>query len=334
MRYFFAFIFSCLLPLASLGRTVMDRINQNLGNVGLDGVPKITFSPGRPPVAAALGISLRIAHRITCHTDGTARSSWNIAGLRTCVWTDRLGNLTWAKPDGRNITFAKTPEGFASVRHNAILNAADEDGRVHILDEHGWTWSYQDGFLQKVSRARAGEFVFTTDRESITGITNIGRDGQGQIVLLVEYSETGELQKLIFPAEKQQSEFHWSADHCLMAVVDAGGKRTDFSYKNGLLAGWTSDKNSSILKWASRANPAQAAALGRPSVYLAEDSSFKYEHARFDRTNILRVFTTNGEFVSETRSSSRGIAQRTPQGEIKGIYKRNSAGIVILEAVK
>ncbi len=297
------------------------EIMASLGNIDLNGIPRLTFDLGTAEGLARLGFFFKLIHRASPGFDGNARTEWDITGLMTCVHTDGQGNLTWMKPNGQKMRFQKEGDGFTLENDGSRVLSLSGDS-VEIISAQGAVWKYQNGFIKSVTDGRMGEFSFATNRESILTITKSNDKSADEPLLRVAYSEKGEVESLIFKGGRQ-CELRRDSDHRLVAVEDALGKRIVFTYDNALLAGWqATDGNSNALKWLPRDKPERGLAFGLPPVRLGEDSIFHYEYGREGSINIIKIHTVGGSFVSETRSNSKGIEQRTPYGSNRVVYKK------------
>jgi YD repeat-containing protein len=297
------------------------EIMASLGNIDLNGIPRLTFDLGTADGLARLGFFFKLVHRASPGFDGNARTEWDITGLMTCVHTDGQGNLTWMKPNGQKLRFQKEGDGFALGNDGSRVLRLSGD-RVEIMSAQGAVWKYHGGFIKSVTDGRTGEFSFTTDRESILTIIKSNGEPAGEPFLRVAYSARGEVEKLIFKGGRQ-CDLRWDSDHRLAAVEDASGRRIVFTYDNALLAGWqATDGSANALKWLPRDKPERGLAFGLPPVRLGEDSIFHYKYGREGSINIIKIHTVGGSFVSETRFNSKGIEQRTPYGSNRVVYKK------------
>jgi YD repeat-containing protein len=297
------------------------EIMTSLGNIDLNGIPRASFDLGAADGLAGLGFFFKLIHRTSPGFDRNARTEWDITGLMTCVHMDGQGNLTWMKPNGRKVRFQKEGDGFALGNDGSRILSLSGD-ELKIMSTQGIIWKYQGGFIKSVTDGRVGEFSFTTDRESIMTIIKSNDKHAGKPLLRIVYSDKGEVEKLIFP-NNRQCRLQWDSEHRLSAVEDAYGKRTVFTYDNDLLAGWqATDGSSNTLKWLPRENPERGMTFGLPPVRLGGDALFRYEYGREGGINTIRIHTVGGSFVSETRSNSKGIEQRTPYGSNRHVYKK------------
>jgi hypothetical protein len=308
-------------PLLADRMSARMEIMAGLGNIDLNGIPRLTFDLGTADGLARLGFFFKLIHRTSPGFDRKARTEWDITGLMTCVHMDGQDNLTWMKPNGQKIRFQKESNGFAPGNDGSRVLRLDGDS-AEIINAQGTIWKYQGGFIKSVSDGRTGKVSFTTDRESILTIIKSNDNQAGEPLLRVVYSNSGEVENLTF-MDRQQCKLQWDSGHRLSSIEDGSGKRIVFTYDNALLAGWqATDGNSNALKWQARDNPERSLAFGLPPVRLGEDSIFRYEYERKGSINIIRIHTAGGSFVSETRSNSKGIEQHTPYGSNRIVYKK------------
>jgi hypothetical protein len=296
--------------------SVQSRIASNLGNIYLNGLPKLAFDLGAIPELAEHGFSLRMEHDAMLTHGREVRTRWDIPSLRTCIHPDKEGTLIWIKPGGQMEKFRKTTDGFAKGRNRLQIRAYGEDV-IEIRSPRGLIWKYKNGSLDSISGRRFGTLHFTTDRESILKITRQLEGSKPEVLLEVIHSRQGDIEELRL-RDNYYCKLQWSPDHMLLGFEDSDEKRTSFIYENGLLAGWRrNDGLSDNLKWTARENAGWLVSQGWPPVALLEDSQYKYRLSRTGSINILRVHTHDNMLVSETRFNSRGIEQRTPAGAIK-----------------
>jgi hypothetical protein len=314
INFLLGVLFYGIPPLYSA--SIQSRIAANLGNIYLNGLPKLAFDLGTVSELAELGFVLRMEHHARLIHGRGVRTRWDIPALRTCIYSNKEGDLIWVKPGGATERFRKHARGFAKRRDRLQIRESGDDV-VEIKSPQGLTWKYKRGALESVSGRKLGLFYFTTDRESILKISRAFERAAPEALLQVIYSEQGEIKELLL-RDNQYCKLQWTPDHLLRGLEDSQGNQTLLTYDNGLLAGWrTNDDYANNLKWTTRENAGWLAAQGWPPVALLEDSQYKYRLSRTGGINILLIYTHDNMFVSETRFNSKGIEQRTPAGIIK-----------------
>jgi hypothetical protein len=310
----------CCVSLCASARPPLMEIMENLGNIGTDGHPNLSFDivdASEVSDLARLGFAFKLVHRVAAGHGHSARTEWQIPCLRTTVHLDGKGDLIWIAPSGRAVRFRKFEDGFAKGNDGSEAKASGEN-EIEITTSSSAKWKYRDGFIETVSDWK-GSYVFTTDRESILSIARKTRDRDDPI-LEVLYTDKGLLSGLGLPGGKT-SRFHWSPDHRLLGVEGFAGK-LDFEYENALLASWRlADGPLNTLKW-KRLESMRLVAFQKPPVLLAEDSFYNYEWNRRDGIDILVIRRKTGSFLSETRFGPAGMEQRTPYGTTKFPFPR------------
>jgi hypothetical protein len=318
----FACAWCCVSLCASASaRSPLMEIMENLGNIGMDGHPNLSFDiadASEVSDLARLGFAFKLVHRVAANHGRSARTEWQIPCLRTAVHLDGKGNLIWIAPSGRTVRFRKLEDGFAKGNDGSEAKAPGEN-EIEITTSSQTRWKYRNGFIETITDWK-GIHVFTTDRESILSIARKGHD-RDDPVLEVLYTDKGLLSGLRLPGGKT-SRFRWSPEHRLLGVDGSSGMKLDFEYENTLLTGWRlADGPLNTLKW-KRLESMRLVAFQRPPVLLAEDSFYHYEWSRHDGIDILVIRRKTGSFLSETRFGPAGMEQRTPYGTTKFSFPR------------
>lgn len=305
-------LFRCAIVYSA---SVESQIASNLGNVYLNGLPKLAFDLVDLPDLARAGIQLRMEHHVMLIHGGKARTRWDMASLRSCIYPENESSLIWVKPGGQIEKIRKTKNGFVKRRDRLQISEAGDV--IEIRSPQGMTWTYRKGALESISDPRFGGLHFTTDRETILKISRVSRESLREVLLEVIYSKQGEIEALMLQ-NNHYCKFMWSPDHLLMGVENSQNKRITFAYDKGLLSSWrANDGGADFYKWAERENSGWVVAQGWPPVTLLEDSQYKYRLSRSGNINFLLIHTRDNQFFSETRFNSKGIEQRTPKGKIK-----------------
>ena len=333
----FAWLFCTAFPATSFAREVdMTNILANLGNVGIDGQPNLSFDIVDNPDAAELkrlGFSFKLSHQVCLAHGVQARTGWWMPALKTAVYLDGQGNLAWLRPDGRTVRYQKADGGFDKGNDGSTVMVSSDGNDVEIFTARGARWLFKRGFANFV---QSGEnaYDFKTDRETILAIVKVAgascsqnireQDAPatlpGKPLLEIKYSNTGQLAELIF-SHGQKYTFQWTPDGCLQSAYNDTGRHFDFEYDNGLLKSYhTDDVTLRQFKWA----PFESAlrrVLGRPPVMLGEDSSFQYHWERKESLIILNIFRKSGGWISRTCFSSKGVTQQTPHETLRHDFK-------------
>ena len=309
-----------MLPPVARADSLAD-ILANLGNVGTNGLPRLSFDLVEHPLATELGrlgFAFKLSHQVVLAHGKKTVSEWRISGLRTAVYIDGHGDLTWLHPDGRMLKFPISEPGFSSGRDGSSVNVSPDGGMVEITMMRSAIWRYKNGFIESLE-AGGRKYYFKTDRETILAISTGGASG-GKPLLEINYSNTGFLSEMAF-ADGKKRLFQWTPDHCLQHIAGDAGPELAFDYDDRLLKSWRkNDGPLNELKWL----PAETSfrlATGAPLVLLAEDSLYTYRWRHEGGVDILDVCRKFGARVSRTRLGSRGIVQETPYETLRFVYK-------------
>jgi len=316
----FAWLFCSALPATPFAREAgMTDIKANLGNVGTNGQPNLSFDFVNHPDAdeiQKLGFTFKLLHQVSLIHGGKARTDWRIPALKTAVYFDWQGDLIWLQPSGRLVRFRKTDAGFSKGSDGSMVKVLSDNNDVEITTARAAKWFFREGFVEFVQAGR-NLYSFKTNRETIL---TISRRGPDRPLLEVHYSDAGQLADLIF-SDGRKCSFQWSPDNCLQRVYGDVGRRIDFEYDNRLLKSWRMDEGSSQeIKWQSFGSMLRLV-LGRPPVMLGEDSSFEYQWERKESLVILNIFKKSGEWVSRTYFSTLGVIQQTPHETLSHSFK-------------
>jgi len=330
--FYFFFCVSCaflwLFPsVAAQSPSVQSQIYSNLGNVNSSGLPQIKISLGESTELARFGFVFEMTHNVIPGYNGSARTEWKIAGLRTCVYLDGNENLVWIRPNLLPLVFRKAANykrgdlGWTAV----ILN----DGRdVELTNRDGQKWIYIEGYLKGISDG-AGMVIFVTDKETILLALRRGSAGAGNngVLMRAEYSSEGLLSRLEL-GQARPVIFQWSDMAALTGIkgLPAGGMT--FDYDKMLLREWNNNGVRTNYTWVARDDlvGSKNISFGNAAVRLQSDGEFRYEYANADDVSILRVFRHDGSFVSETRFGDRGIIQKVGDKTIRATYQNDGTG--------
>lgn len=297
-------------PAQAEPRVRRSEILSSMGNVDLNGFPRLSLDLGGAPELSKLGFYFRLMHKVRIGSDQSAHSEWIVSGLRTCVYLEPKGDLVWIKPNGQNVRYPRQDARLGKAGDGSSVGVF-EAGVIEMTTPQGSLWRYKDGFLESIEDARLGTLSIASDRECILQISRRKNNTAG-VIMRAEYSESGMLQRIVFPGGRT-CRFEWDDAYRLLGVENTSGVRTRFEYNGALLARWSkSDGFSGAYSWKNRADAAQGIALGRAPVVLGADGFFRYEYARKGNASIVRVYTADGAFVSETSSGPGGLMQKTP----------------------
>jgi len=326
LRLFAAFAFCCLGCASAYSAPAADfeKILGNMGNIGFDGLPRLSFEMVDPPDAgelASLGFGFRLTHQTVLRHGRTAGSRWNLSGLQTCAYSDTQGDIVWLTTSGQTVRFRKSERGYASGNNNATVTVSPDGNLIEITTQASVKWRYRDGFLESITSGR-GSYAVTTDRETILSISK--KILNREIVLLkCSHSKQGFLNELEFAGGKKYR-LQWSANHDLLAIDGPEGRRFDFEYANSLLTCWTQANGPrNELKW-RHLDYIRETAFQIPPVLLREDASYSYEYKldKFGRVEFVIIHDKSGALVSETKMGTTGVEQTAPNGKLKHKFKK------------
>jgi len=322
-----AVIASCFLGCASaLAATATDmgKILDNMGNVGLNGLPKLSYEiVDRADVGelASLGFGFKLTHNAVLRHGRTARTEWSLPCPRTSAYVDAQGTVTWLTTTGQTVRFQKDENGYSSGVNSATVNVMPESNIIEITTRASVKWRYRNGFLESISNRR-GNYSVTTEHGTILSISKVVLSREVPL-LKCTYSKQGDLEELEF-AEGRKYRLQWSSVHDLLAVDGPEGRRFDFEYVNSLLSCWTQAGGSrNELKWQYHLENVRTTAFQTPPVLLREDASYVYDWNKGDSVDILKIYDKAGNLLSETKIGSRGVEQTTPNGKITHSFRRN-----------
>jgi hypothetical protein len=319
---FLACIFCMILavPPPAKGNSV-GAILANLGNVGTNGLPNLSFAlADEHPDAAelkSLGFSLKLQHQVALTYGIKARTDWQVPALKTAVYFDAQGDLLWLHPDGRTVRFPKAGAGFSKASDGSSAKVLPDADEVEITTTKPAIWLYKDGFPEFI---QVGSIVyhFKTDRDAILAIV---KKESGKPLLEIKYSDEGRLSELVF-SDGKKCLFQWSADNCLLCVHGDAGAQIEMGYDKALLKNWrVGDGALHELAW-TPIESKRRLAFGVPPVLLGEDPLYKYHWRRKESVDILKVTRKSGEWVSQTHFSSKGIFQQTPYETFQHTFRR------------
>ena len=328
----------CAFPAATFPAKAdsIATILENLGNVGRNGLPSLSFDFIRHPSATelkSLGFAFKLQHQAGLAHGRKARTDWRISALGTAVYFDEQGDLAWLHPNGRTVRYPKTEVGFARAGDGSTARVSPDGKEVEISTPRGVIWSFKEGFLES-ARSGRHEYSFKTDRETILAVRkNAAADSRpetnpgggipaaGKPLLEVKYSETGQLSEIVF-ADGKKCSFQWTPDNCLQRVHGDAGAELAFEYDDRLLKNWRQDDGAlHELQWVPMKSTRRLA-FGAPPVLLGADSLYQYRWSRKESMDVLDVSRKSGGFVSRTHFSSKGIIQQTPGEELRHVYEK------------
>lgn len=303
--------------------SIEKQLQANYGDAHPSGFPQIKIPLVNNTELSRFGFVFVMTHHVIPMHGGAARSEWRIPGLRTCVYLDGNEDLVWIRPNTRQLVFRKesnykeTHFGWSVEIQNHVRNA-------ELTNRNGQRWTYEKGCLKRISD-RGREIDFVTDHEIIMSASRRGRGGETVVLMRAEYSDTGLLQHL----ELGQSgflTFRWSDEPVLRGIEGTSEGDMTFGYDNMLLREWICNGMSTGYTWAVRGNTSKSISFGMAPMSLQSDAEYRYEYGKAGSASVFRVFKRDGNFVSETRFSSRGIFQKTPDRIIKAAYPRDGTG--------
>ena len=324
LRIILLSVLCCLGCANAQPATDFERILGNMGSIGLNGLPRLSFEIVDPPDAgelATLGFRFQLTHQAKLRHGRTAKTEWSLSGLRTCAHIDPQGDVTWLTPSGHTIRFRRSDDGYASGNSNAAVTVSP-DGSMIEITQFSTKWRYRNGFLESISN-QSDNYSVTTDRETIISISK--KIPNSEILLLkCAYSKQGNLEEMEFSGGKKYR-LHWSANHDLLAIDGPEGRRFDFEYANSLLTCWTQANGPrNELKW-QHLDYVRETAFQIPPVLLREDASYSYEYKldMFGRVELVKVRDKAGALVSETKMGMTGVEQTSPNGKLEHRFKKN-----------
>ena len=321
-------ILCCLgCPIAySAASSNLREIVGNMGGIGLDGLPRLSFEIVDRQDAgelAALGFGFKLAHRTGLGVGRTARTEWLIPCLQTCAYVEAGGDLLWLSPLGAIMRFQKNGDDYVSNTDLATAKILQKDGTIEITMRTLIKWRYRNGFLESVVN-RGGNYSVKTDRGTILSISKMILNREIPL-LKCAYSKQGDLEEMEF-AEGRKYILQWSANHSLMSIDGPEGRRFAFEYADSLLTCWTKANGPrNELKWQYYLDNVRTTAFQTPPVLLREDASHVY---RWDKDNsasvdTVKIYDRSGNLLSETQIGAAGVMQTTPNGEIIHSFKKN-----------
>jgi len=278
LRFFAAigFCFCGCLSAYSAASSNLREIIGNLGGIGLDGLPRLSFDIVDSQDAGELGVlgfGFKLTHQTKLRHGKTAATEWSLSGLQTCAYIEPQGDAIWRTPGGQAVWFRKNDSGFGRGNNGAGVTVSPDGSVIEITTPTSIKWRYRDGFLESIS-SRSGSYSVTTDRETILSVSK--KILNREIPLLrCAYSKQGDLEELKFAGGKKYR-LLWSANHDLRAVDGPEGRRFDFEYTDSLLTCWTKANGArNELKW-RHLDYVRETAFQIPPVLLREDASFSY----------------------------------------------------------
>ena len=264
------FIGCCLGCVSAHAATALEKIPGNMGGIGPDGLPRLSFDIVDSQDAGelgALGFGFKLTHQTKLRHGKTAATEWSLSGLQTCSYIDPQGDVIWRTPGGQAVRFRRKESGYASGNNGAAVTVSPDGGVIEVTTAASIKWRYREGFLEGIS-SRMGSYSVTTDREAILSISKkiLNREIS---LLKCAYSKQGDLEELEF-AGGRKYRLQWSANHDLLAVDGPDGRRFGFEYADSLLACWTkADGPRNELKW-QRLDYVRETAFQIPPVLLRD----------------------------------------------------------------
>jgi len=317
-------VIACCLGCANAVSATSDyaKILGNMGGIGFDGLPRLSFNIVERQDAgelAALGFEFQLTHHTKLRQGLTAGTEWSLPCPRTCAYVDSQGDVIWLPPNGQTARLGKNGQGFGNATNGVTATVSPDGGVIEITAPGAIKWRYRNGFLDNIT-SRGGYYSVTTDREAILSISKkiLTRD---IFLLKCVYSKQGDLEALEFAGGKKYR-FQWSADHSLSAIDTHKGRLFNFEYTNSLLACWTKANGPRHeLKWQYYLDNARTTAFQTPPVVLREDAAHVYGVDRSVSMNIVTVHDKAGTFVSKTVVGEDGVEQTTPEGKIEYVFE-------------
>jgi len=302
--------------------TTLNDITKNLGGIGLNGLPQLSFDIVDRADAgelATLGFGFRLTHRTSLRSGRTAATEWLMPCLLTGVYIDGQGDIMWLTTSGQITRFRKNEQGYANSGY-ASAKVDTETGTVEITTRTSTTWRYKNGFLEAII-SRGVVYAVETDHGTILSISRVVQDRKVSILKCAYYMQ-GDLQSLIF-AKGRIYRFQWSADHSLLSIDGSEGRLFDFEYTDSLLTCWTkANSPRNELKWQYYLDNVRTTAFQTPPVLLREDASYEYRWDKGGIVDIVKVYNKDEDLLSETKIGDGGIEQTVADGT-KYIFKRN-----------
>ena len=325
LRITLFFILCCLGCASAYPATNFEKILGNMGGIGLDGLPRLSFEiVDRQDFSelAVLGFGFELAHNAVLSQGRTAKTEWTLPCPQTYAHIDTQGDAVWLTPSGRTVRFYKNSQSYTNADNGATITVSPDGNVIEITTPASIKWRYRGGFLESIS-SRMGQYSVTTDRETILSISK--KILNREITLLkCAYSKQGFLNELEFTGGKKYR-LHWSDNHDLRAVDGPEGRRFDFEYTNSLLTCWRKAEGPrNELKW-QYLDYVKEIAFQIPPVLLREDASHSYacNVDKWGYVNTVKTYDKAGALLSETRIRATGVVQTTPNGEIKHSFKKN-----------
>jgi hypothetical protein len=320
-------ILFCLGCASAQSATVADlvKITGNMGGIGLNGLPKLSFEIADQYDArelAALGFDFKLTHQTKLRHGRTAKTEWSLPCLQTCAYIDTGGDVMWLTTSGQIVRFRKTEHGYARNKNGAVVKVTPESNTVEITTPAPASikWRYRNGFLENIDNQKYNYSV-VTDRGTILSISKTILNREIPL-LKCAYSARNGLEELEFHGGRKYR-LLWAADHTLMAVDDTKGRRFDFEYANSLLTCWTKASGPrNELKW-RHLDYVRETAFQIPPVLLREDASCSYVYALNKWGNVtgVKIHDKAGTLVSDTRIGTTGMEQVAPRGKTRRIFK-------------
>ena len=324
LRFLCLFVAIGFLGCANVYSATSDyaKILGNMGGVGFDGLPRLSFNIVDKQDAGeldALGFEFQLTHRIKLRQSRTAETEWSLPCPRTCAYIDTQGNIIWFPPNGQAVRFQKNGQVYDSANNGASATISPDGGMIEITTSAALKWRYRNGFLENIS-SRGGYYSVTTDREVILSISK--RILNREIFLLkCAYSKQGDLEELEFAGGRKYW-LQWTANHALAAIDNPAGRLFDFEYTNSLLTCWTKTNGPRHeLKWQYYLDNVRTTAFQTPPVLLREDAAYVYSWDKSGSVDIVTIYNKVGALVSRTKIGAAGVEQTTPKGKIEYAFE-------------
>lgn len=319
------FLIFCGLGCAgAYSATNLEKILGNMGSIGMNGLPKLSFEIVDRYDAgelAPLGFGFKLTHQAVLRHGRTAKSEWSLPCLQTCAYIDAKGDVSWLTLSGPTVRFHKKENGYASSNNVATVKVLPENDTIEITTRALTKWRYRSGFLENIS-SRSGDYTVTTDHGTILSISKKILNKEVPL-LKCAYSKQGDLEEMEF-FEGRKYRLRWSAEHSLTSIDGPDGRRFDFEYANSLLTCWTKANGPrNELKW-RHLDYVRETAFQIPPVLLREDASYSYAYEldKWGVVNTVKIYDKAGTLVSKTRIGATGIEQTSPNGKIEHSFKR------------